>query len=299
MKPRLPPMHTLTALEAFVRAGSVGGAAEVLGVTRSAVSHRLAMLERMLGFKLINRSGKGVELTSRGKRYAQDVHKSLSILTDAVNGEQQTHMSGTLRICSTAGFASMWLCTHIGAFLEAYPNLRLEITTYREIHGSSSTDADLFIAFGRGLWPNYSVIHLYDPHFTPVCSPSLLRAGGGLATPADVLRFPLLHLEGRNEWENWLAKVQVALPAHHVGITVSDIMLALAAAIAGQGIMMGDDVTCSTALSTGQLIAPFPVAITTNDGYYIVNERHERPNPAVIAFTRWLQGLIAHRDSAA
>ena len=67
-KSRIPPLHALQALEAFARLGTVWEAAEDLGITRSAVSHRLAMLESSLGFELAARSGKGVALTPRGKR---------------------------------------------------------------------------------------------------------------------------------------------------------------------------------------------------------------------------------------
>ena len=45
-----PPMQALRALDAFARLGTVWEAAEELGINRSALSHRLAMLESMLGF---------------------------------------------------------------------------------------------------------------------------------------------------------------------------------------------------------------------------------------------------------
>jgi LysR family transcriptional regulator, glycine cleavage system transcriptional activator len=44
-KSQVPPMHALMALESFAPVGSVWQAAEELGVTRSAISHRLGMLE--------------------------------------------------------------------------------------------------------------------------------------------------------------------------------------------------------------------------------------------------------------
>src|SRR5271170_5065399 len=83
MKSRIPPMHTLRALDAFARLGTVWEAAEDLGLTRSAVSHRLATLETILGFEVASRSGKGIALTPRGKRYAQDVQRSLALLAGA------------------------------------------------------------------------------------------------------------------------------------------------------------------------------------------------------------------------
>ncbi len=80
---RIPSMQALRALDSFARHGSVWRAADELSLTRSAVSHQLRLLERDLGFELLERIGKGVALTVRGKRYASDVRKALAMLGDA------------------------------------------------------------------------------------------------------------------------------------------------------------------------------------------------------------------------
>src|SRR6186713_1822031 len=74
---RIPSTQALRALESFARHGSVWRSAEELHLTRSAVSHQLRLLERDLGFDLVERIGKGVALTARGQRYAADVRKAL------------------------------------------------------------------------------------------------------------------------------------------------------------------------------------------------------------------------------
>ncbi len=80
----LPPAHALAAIDAVANFGSLVKAAEYLGVTRSAVSHRLALLESSLGFELIKRCGRhGITLTPQGLRYAERVHRALAILSEA------------------------------------------------------------------------------------------------------------------------------------------------------------------------------------------------------------------------
>jgi len=288
----IPPTHTLTALEAFARLGSVWQAAEELGVTRSAVSHRLGMLEQVLGFDVVRRSGKGITLTPRGKRYVQEVRRSLELLAGAQDEGSNSPVDGVLRISSTPGFASMWLCNHIGTLCTDHPDLHVEIITGRDFTEVSASDTDLCIVFGDGKWPKFSVRHLYDVEFRPMCSPALLSMQGGLIRAGDALQFPLLHLRQRDEWIQWLAANGVEFPRQKVGITFSDMMLVQRAAIAGQGIMMGDEVTCAGALASGQLVSPFPVSIKSPGGYYLVRDRHKRPSPAVLAFTRWLDALI-------
>jgi LysR family glycine cleavage system transcriptional activator len=285
-------MHALQALDAFARLGTVWEAAEDLGITRSALSHRLAMLEGILGFEVASRSGKGVALTVRGRRYAQDVQKSLTLLTGAHEEGAGRPIEGTLRISSTAGFASMWLCNHIASFQAEHPNLALHIVTSRELDRATDNDVDLSIVFGDGHWPRHFVQHLYDVEFLPMCSPSLQNMQGGLNRPADVLRYPLLHLRQWDEWRQWLSASGVEFPRSAAGVIFSDLMLVQAAAIAGQGIMMGDEITCAGALAAGQLVTPFSTKITSRGGYYLLRSRPRRPNPAMLAFTRWLNALF-------
>ena len=292
MKSRIPPIHALKALDAFARLGTVWEAAEDLGITRSAVSHRLAMLETILGFEVASRSGKGIAMTPRGKRYAHEVQRSLAMLIEAHEEGSSKPVEGSLRISSTAGFASMWLCNHIASFHAEYPNLCLEIVTSRELGEATDGEVDLFIAFGEGNWPKHTVQHLYDVEFLPMCSPALQNMQGGLNNPADVLRFPLLHLQRWDDWRQWLTVSGVEFPARGAGVTFSDMMLVQTAAIAGQGIMMGDVITCAGALASGQLVSPFSTKIKSRGGYYLVRSRHRRTNPAMLAFTRWLNALF-------
>lgn len=284
-------MHALRALDAFARLGTVWEAAEHLGITRSALSHRLAMLETVLGFDIAVRSGKGIALTPRGRRYALDVQKSLALLYDA-REEGNKPIEGSLCISSAPGFASMWLCNHIASFQAEHPELDLHIVANRDLDQAVDRDVDLFIVFGEGGWPKQHVQHLYDVEFLPMCSPALLNMPGGLNEPADLLRFPLLHLNHWDDWRQWLSVAGVRLPRKGAGIRFSDLMMVQTAAIAGQGIMMGDGITCAGALSTGQLVAPFSLKVKSSAGYYLVRHGQKRPSPAVSAFTRWLHSLF-------
>jgi LysR family glycine cleavage system transcriptional activator len=284
-------MHALRALDAFARLGSVWEAAEHLGISRSALSHRLSMLEDVLGFEVAVRSGKGIALTVRGRRYALDVQKSLALLRDA-HEEGGRPIEGKLKISSTPGFASMWLCNHIGAFQAEHPDLDLTIVASRELDQTDDREADLFIVFGEGGWPKHHVQHLYDVEFLPLCSPALQNLHGGLNTPADLLRFALLHLNDWDDWRHWLAAAGVPFPRHGAGIVFSDLMMVQTAAIGGQGIMMGDGITCAGALAAGQLVAPFALKIKSRAGYYLVRPGQKRASLAASAFTRWLNALL-------
>ena len=291
MKRKLPQIEALVALEAVSRLGSIWQAGDELGITRSAVSHRIALLERRLGYDVLERSGKGVSLTRRGKRYANGVCKALGLLADADDETDRTAIDGTLRVSSAPGFASMWLCNHVAAFHEEYPNIALEVVTNPALNDVSDSSVDAFIAFGDGNWPNFVLKKLYDVEHLPLCSPKLLNMRGGLERPADVLRFPLLHLTRRDEWSRWLVANGVEVN-HAPGILFSDMMLVQAVAIAGQGVMMGNSVTCTGALSAGVLVCPFSTTISADGSYYLVIDRRKHQRAAVQVFSTWLLALI-------
>jgi LysR family glycine cleavage system transcriptional activator len=290
-------MQALRALDALARLGTVWEAAELLGITSSALSHRLSMLEEIVGFDVAVRSGKGIALTPRGRRYALEVQRSLALLRDA-HDDGSRPVEGNLCISSTAGFASMWLCNHIASFQGEHPELTLQILVNQDLDRTSDPNIDLFILFGAGNWPRMNVQHLYDVEFLPLCSPTLLNVHGGLKEAADLLRFPLLHLNDWEDWRQWLAAADVPFPRRTPGIRFSDLTLVQTAAVSGQGIMMGDMVTCARALSGGQLVAPFSLAVKANGGYYLASHRQKRSAPAVNAFTRWLRSLVRRIDPA-
>lgn len=70
-------LQGLQALLAVESRGSVGGAAETLGFTPSAVSQQIKRLERGLGVDLLERVGRGVVLTERGRTLVEQGRRLL------------------------------------------------------------------------------------------------------------------------------------------------------------------------------------------------------------------------------
>ncbi|MDR6953274.1 LysR family glycine cleavage system transcriptional activator [Ancylobacter sp. 3268] len=290
---RLPSTQALRALEAFARHGTIWQAAAELNITRSAVSHQLRFLEQDLGFVLLQRAGKGVALTPQGKRYAADVRKALTVLTDAaVQYGDRGVLQGAITVSSTPGFASFWLCTHVAEFKQLYPDVTLRVVTPQRLDDVDAPGVDAFIAYGDGDWPRHSVELLSAVDFMPVCSPALLNQIGGLGEPVDVFRTVLLHLDGLGDWLNWFAAAGIVGPNVEQGVIFSDMNLVLAAAIAGQGIAIGDNFVCRHMLDTGRLVRPFDLAIRSSRSYYFVTERARAGNPAIQAFADWLKSRL-------
>ncbi len=174
-----------------------------------------------------------------------------------------------------------------------YPDVALHVLTPRRLDDVSNPDVDAFIAFGVGNWPNRAVELLCEISFTPLCSPTLLNKVGGLSKPADVLRANLLHLGDTEDWARWLALAKVENPDTEGGIFFSDMNLVFSAAIAGQGIAMGDELTSRRALSEGRLIKPFDTAIPSPRSYFLVYEHAKAGHPVLNAFSGWLRSKLS------
>src|SRR5262245_10620717 len=81
---RLPPLGSLRVFEAAERQKSFKDAGDELGVTASAVSHRVATLEEELGATLFVRHTRRIEVTPEGERLAAGVRRGLLEFRHAV-----------------------------------------------------------------------------------------------------------------------------------------------------------------------------------------------------------------------
>ena len=288
-----PSMTALRALDAVARLGSVSGAAEELNLTRSAVSHRIITLEQRLGFSLTERTGRGIKLTYRGERYAREIQRILSEVQQAGSQYEEEQVTGRLCVSCNPGFASFWLCQHIDGFLNQYPQVKLHVISPRTPNDTSSMEADVFISYGTGEWPNQIIQQIVALHFFPVCSPQLLNAKGGLKQPSDLVNYTLLHMSDHADWRLWLGAVGRNKVDFTSGVVFSDATCAVSAGMAGKGVVMGDNLLSADGLRRGLLVRPFDISIQSNRGYFLVTDPLKAERPVVRAFSDWLTAEVA------
>lgn len=289
----LPSMNALRAFEAAARLGSVSKAATELSLTRSAISHQLRFLERELKAKLVKREGRGIALTPAGRRYARQIQKAFTLLREPPGAASETSLTGMLRVGCVSGFCTYWLSRHIDDFHRLHPDLQLEIVRPAHLADVTTGAAHIYIVFGHGDWPDRWVELVAAMDFFPVCSPGLLNKAGGLGSLEDLARCTLLHLIDPTDWRRWLAAVRSRTVDPDSGIYFSDIQFVISAALAGQGVAVGDDLICAQALRQGQLIRPFSFNISGTGSYYLVAEHDIVDQPAVTAFRTWLKDKLS------
>jgi DNA-binding transcriptional LysR family regulator len=120
------------ALELFARiaqAGSFAQAARDLGLTRAAISRRIAAIENAVGLALFARSTRSLGLTEAGRR----LHARARAVRDAAESARlalrhaRDQLDGTIRISATSGFGRHVLAPLLARFQALHPAVRYEL----------------------------------------------------------------------------------------------------------------------------------------------------------------------------
>ena len=295
---QLPSTQALRALDAFARHGSVWLAADELALTRSAVSHQLRLLECDLGFPMFTRTGNRIELTPQGAAYAADIRRALQMIAGSSARHARRDVSGSITVSSAPGFASQFLSPRIAGFCEAYPEVSVTIVTPRRVDEVAVSDVDLFVAFGDGHWPGMNINLIAEVEFTPLCSPVLINRLDGLTRPDDLQRTRILHFTDQGDWTRWATLAGADPAIVKGGIVFGDMNLVMAAALAAQGVALGDNLIPRGALRSGLLVRPFDVAVKSDKSYFLVTSEEKADWPVVGAFRAWLLAQV-EKDSSA
>ena len=109
--------------------GSFIRACEELGYTQSGLTHMMNSLEKEIGFPLLRRSNKGIQLTAEGEEVLPDI-RELVRLNDRL--EQKFSRirgmeTGKIRLGSYPTIASAWIPRILHRFRELYPGIRVEV----------------------------------------------------------------------------------------------------------------------------------------------------------------------------
>jgi len=292
----LPSLQTLRAFEAAARLKSYSKAAEELGLTHGAVSHRIRELEQRVGVTLFRRAGNTMQLTPDGQQLETQVRQGLSILEQAFPPPKSAHAKTQRHIVITAvpSLASTWLFSRLTDFRAEHPEIDIELRVTEALNDYRKEGIDLGIRLGAGGWPGLHSTKLFDEALTPVCSPEY-RDKHKLNEPADLKRAMLL----RNPWTPWTRWFQAAnldWPEPSTGPKFDDSPLLLKAALAGQGIALGRQWLAIDEIRAGRLVTPFDIAVRDSFAYWLCWPTGRNPSADAQRFATWLQARAAAEE---
>src|SRR5580693_6052417 len=269
-----PSARALSALSLLATLGSLREAADRLGVTRSALSHRIAELEKSLGVALVRKAGRKLVLTEDGDRLLGSVGDALDRIDAAVQPFQRNR--GQIRLSTVATFASHWLIPRVAEFQAQHPQIEVVISTTTRAVDLRVEDIDCAIRHGRGAWKGLASTLLFEETLMPIAAGAV--AGRISSNTRQGWRgIPLIRARSRfMDWTRWLEADRALANKPAKWLTVETRAQALDAAIAGAGIALTDMAYIGPQVAEGRLkmLAERPLQLQT--GYYFVHPADAR-----------------------
>jgi LysR family transcriptional regulator, glycine cleavage system transcriptional activator len=288
MPRRLPPLNALKSFEAAARHESFTRAAEELHVTQGAVSQQVKALEAELGFKLFERERQRLKITEAGRDYLMVIRDALDRIAHGTERLMQRQSAGALTVSTSPDFAAKWLVHRLARFAEAHPGIDLRISATMHHVDFAREDVDLAVRHGDGNWPGLDVARLCSEQLFAICSPKLLTGRNRLQQPADVLKWPLLHLDDHKAWQRWLALAGVAAPETLQGPVLNRASMVIDAAIDGQGIALARTALAAWDLINRRIVRPFDLTWRLAKTYWIVCPKATAKVAKISRFRDWL-----------
>jgi LysR family glycine cleavage system transcriptional activator len=291
---RLAHLNALRAFEATARLGSYVRAANELAVTPAAVGQQVRMLEEHFGSALFERQGKKLVLTEAARAVLPDIKDAFDRLAQAANRLRETRRADLVTVTLPPSFIG-WLIARIETFSMAHPEVDLRLDPIDRLADLLREDITLAIRYGTGRYPGLDATLLMADEVFPVCSPSLLTRMRKLREPDDLAHFQLIHdttMEFHTSfptWTTWLKAAGARRVDARRGLRVNSPIMALQAAIDGQGVALARSVTAADDLRERRIIRPFPFACATNYSYYLLYPTGLPLSQAATAFCRWLK----------
>lgn len=234
--------------------GGISAAADANNLQRSKVSRRLQELEKALGFQLLIRTTRTIELTEHGKRLFELVGQSVEHIQQGLNVmyEYQQELSGRVRLAiPSALMSSAAFNAIITEYTTRYPDISVEIENHQESIDlkRQAFDIQLLPSVVKVTDDSYVQFSLlpYCSHF--VASQAYLDKYPPIATIEDLQQHRLL----TNRYN-----ANLLGPELHLALKSDDLNLLRSMAIAGNGIAFIPQIHSKPALKDGLLTEVLP-----------------------------------------
>ncbi|WP_409283559.1 LysR substrate-binding domain-containing protein [Pseudomonas protegens] len=296
----LPPLYALRAFEVAARSCSFTRAAEELSLTQSAISRHIRTLESQFGCRLFQRHGPRLQLTEAGERLARELKVGFRIIEDACLPLRANR--GQLRLKAPSTLTMRWLLRALERLKGEQPELAVQLASvwmdfdhvdfYAEPY-------DCAILLGNGHFgAGVEACKLFDEWLIPIGPP---QAAHGAPWTLERLRdAELIHPSAdRRDWRRWLQAQaledrawleQVRLER---GTVFDSLDQAISAAMAGHGLSIGDLHLVAQDIRDGRIGLPFPSAVASGDGYYLVWLRDSSNQERIARLRTFLLSQVA------
>lgn len=295
-------MDKLDAMQAFVRvvnAGTFTRAADLMNAPKSAITRKIQALEKLLGVKLLHRTSRRLSLTEAGSHYYQGAVK----LLDEVNGLESSVAGATqaprgkVKVEMPGAVAYNLVLPELGSFFELYPDVQLDLQIGNRTADLIAESVDCVIRVGPLMNDSLIARPLGFLGMTTSATPGYLAKHGIPDHPIQLEQghtlVQLVSPQSGRAFTHDLKRGEeiVTLSGSHQ-ISLNDSTAALAAGLAGLGILTTYTFLVKAHLKSGALVAVCPEWGGERIPVHIAFSENRHVASKVRVFMEWIRELF-------
>ncbi|WP_322999914.1 LysR family transcriptional regulator [Castellaniella sp.] len=262
---KLPDLNELYYFAKVVEHGGFASAGRALGIPKSKLSRRVALLEERLGTRLLLRSTRSFAVTEVGKRYYQHCR---AMLTEAEAAEESAALAhaepcGVVRLSCPVALLAARVGGFLGEFMRQHPRVELQVDETNRRVDVVGEGLDLAIRVRPPPLQDSDLVlrMLAERRQCLVASPALLHRMGTPTGPMDLADWPSLDMGVPQEIHRWVLHGPDATrtEVRHQPKLVTQSMLALReATLLGVGVVQLPSMFLQDAMRSGALVRVLP-----------------------------------------
>ena len=287
---KLPPLNAVRVFESAARHGSMRRAAAELFVTAGAVSQQIRTLEDHFGVALFERRPRALLLTSAGQEFYSSVTRHLRGI--AIASERVRPQDQQIALTVAPDFASRWLMPRLSAFAARNPQVEVRIDASFEMADFERDSFDLGIRSVFEVPTGLNAELLLRQKVRPYCSPGYFAKHLAPGTGDGLAQARLLHESHPYDlWAPWFAQRGLGETNAEVGLYFSHGLLAILAAIDGEGVTLQPPEYVTREVGSGALVEADDELFVSGLSYYLVWPRRPLKNAAQ-RFKDWILDIV-------
>lgn len=287
-------IHSLKALEATCRLGSYTKASQELFVTPEAVGQMVRKLEGHLNISLFNRDTHKKRLvpTSQVLELLPQLTKAFKSLANVEHCLVRLAQNPKIIITATPSLASKWLIPRLHLINKLFKKEDIHLNLTSDLIDLNSPDADIAIRYGSGNWHGVITHRIFaDEVLFPVCSKDFYEKIFQPMSKENLCKYTLIADTTITDpnyptWNSWFEKFNLTNTKNIRYLEFNVALMAIDAAIMGQGIALVREQLVRDDLKSGALVKLFDNhEIESHWGYYVVMS--ENAGPRVQELFQW------------
>src|SRR5262245_7697052 len=284
-----------------VAAGSFSAAARRLGISNASVSREVARLERRLGAQLLRRTTRKMSLTEVGETFYARCQRVVDETEQATHsvGASQAEPRGEIRLAVSVSFGHRQIAPRLPAFLERYPEVRVNVDLTDRLVDLVSERFDLAVRITGQLDDATLVQRRLCPiRFVACAAPGYLRGNGVPVVVEDLTRHNCLNPAGIP----WRAILRGHLSPRGRGWISGNLSLDNAdaqhrVALLGHGIACLPTFIAGDDLRAGRLVRVLPKLLSLGASAFAIYPQSRHPLPKVRALIDYLIGSLGPKPA--